>query len=100
MKGRNTAAVTGSDSQAVSTDGRMVWTGPADTTPSHVAHRGCYAACQQDFTRSSYYTASGLIRGSGYKTQAVTGWGPRGQLLRTPSLILSERSLRKREKVA
>lgn len=62
-KGRNIAAVIGGDSQAVSAEGRVVWTGLADITLSHVAHRRCYTACQQDFTGRFYYTTIPLPDG-------------------------------------
>ena len=55
MRGRNIAALIGGDSQAVSTDGRMVWTGP-----SQMAHWRCHTACQQDLTGRFYYTTTRL----------------------------------------
>ena len=103
-KGRNIAAVIGGDSQAVSAEGRVVWTGLADITLSHVAHPTLLHSLPTRFHREvllHHHPPPRCILGSDYKTQAVTGWAPLGQLLRAPSLILFERkSLRKREKVA
>ena len=59
MRGRNIAALTGGDSQAVSTDGRIVRTGP-----SQMARWRCHMACQQDFTGRFYCTTTRLPDGS------------------------------------
>ena len=47
-----------------------------------------------------HYPPPWLILGSDYKTQAVTGWTPLGQLLRLSLILLERKHLRKREKVA
>ena len=97
MRGRNIAALIGGDSQAVSTDGRMVWTGP-----SQMAHWRCHTACQQDFTGRFYCTTTRLPDWflaqitNNRQWQAGHPWDSY-----LDSLIFFERKrLRKREKVA